>query len=162
MDAASADNAADVTAETNHWRFEFIFKPKRKVESGNPNIQYGYQATIVIMTSLKMNRLLSVATINMNMNFEIEIRKQTWLMPRKPCRLQMDWQTDGHVIPLYPSNFVGRVIGRVYINKSTHENIIAWYTEASTFWLTHPIPFLPCELNAAHFLTPSCGGLIDR
>ena len=35
-----------------------------------------------------------MATINMHMKFEIEILKQTWLMLRKPCRLQTDGQTD--------------------------------------------------------------------
>ena len=64
------------------------------------------------MTSLKINRLLPLATINMHMKFEIEIPKQTWLMLRKPCRLQTDGRTDGQtdkVNPVYPpSNFVGR------------------------------------------------------
>ena len=61
-----------------------------------------------------------MATINMHMKFEIEIPKETWLMLRKPCRLQTDGQTDRRtdgrtdgrtdkVIPVYPpSNFVGR------------------------------------------------------
>ena len=53
-----------------------------------------------------------MATINMQMKFEIEIPKQTWLMLRKPCRLKTDGQTDGRtdkVNPVYPpSNFVGR------------------------------------------------------
>ena len=61
-----------------------------------------------------------MATINMHMKFEIEIPKQTWLMLRKPCRLQTDGRTDGRtdgqtdgrtdkVNPVYPpSNFVGR------------------------------------------------------
>ena len=56
-----------------------------------------------------------MATINMHMKFEIEIPKQTWLMFRKPCRLQTDGGTDGgmdgrtdKVNPVYPnSNFVG-------------------------------------------------------
>ena len=42
-----------------------------------------------------------MATINMHMKFEIEIPKQTWLMLRKPCRLQTDGQTD-KVNPVYP------------------------------------------------------------
>ena len=50
---------------------------------------------ILKVTSLKMNRLLPMATINMHMKFEIEIPKQTWLMLRKPCRLQTDGRTDG-------------------------------------------------------------------
>ena len=53
-----------------------------------------------------------MATVNMHMKFEIEIPKQTWLMLRKPCRLQTDGQTDRRtdkVNPVYPpSNFVGR------------------------------------------------------
>ena len=61
-----------------------------------------------------------MATINMHMKFEIEIPKQTWLMLRKPSRLQTDGRTDGRtdgqtdgwtdkVNPVYPpSNFVGR------------------------------------------------------
>ena len=46
-----------------------------------------------------------MATINILMKFEIEIPKQTWLMLRKPCRLQTDGQTDGRtdkVNPVYP------------------------------------------------------------
>ena len=43
---------------------------------------------------------------------EIEIPKQTWLMLRKPCRLQTDGRMDRRtdkVNPVYPpSNFVGR------------------------------------------------------
>ena len=53
-----------------------------------------------------------MATVNMHMKFEIDIPKQTWLMLRKPCRLQTDGRTDGQtdkVNPVYPpSNFVGR------------------------------------------------------
>ena len=75
-------------------------------------IQYGRLAAILKVTSLKINRLLPMATINMHMKFEIEIPRQTWLMLRKPCRLQTDGQTDGRtdkVNPVYPpSNFVGR------------------------------------------------------
>ena len=43
----------------------------------------------------KWHRWKSMATINMHMKFEIEIPKQTWLMLRKPCRLQTDGRTDG-------------------------------------------------------------------
>ena len=56
-----------------------------------------------------------MATINMHiLKFEIEIPKQTWLMLRKPCRLQTDGRTDGQgesSIP--PSNFVGRGYNKV-------------------------------------------------
>ena len=58
-------------------------------------------AAILKVTSLKTNRLLPMATINMHMKFEIEIPKQTWLMVRKPCRLQTDGRTD-KVNPVYP------------------------------------------------------------
>ena len=64
-----------------------------------------------------------MATINMHMKFEIEIQKETWLMLRKPCRLQTDGQTDGRTdgqgessIP--PSNFVGRGYNEVYMTPN--------------------------------------------
>ena len=67
---------------------ELIFKAKLKLESGNKKIQYGHQAAILQVTSLKINRLLPMITINMHMKFEIEIPKQTWLTLWKPCHLQ--------------------------------------------------------------------------
>ena len=76
------------------WSLKLVFKAKVKLESGNQKIQYGRQAAILKVTSLKINRLLPVATINMHMKFEIEILKKTWLMLRKPCRLQADGRTD--------------------------------------------------------------------
>ena len=76
------------------WSLMLIFKPKVKLESGNQKNQYGRQEAILKLTSLKINRLLPMATINMHMKFEIEITKQTWLMLRKPCRLQTDGRTD--------------------------------------------------------------------
>ena len=96
------------------WSLKLIFKAKVKLESGNQKIQYGRQAAILKVTSLKINRLLPMATINMHMKFEIEIPKQTWLMLRKPCRLQTDGRTDGLTdgrtrwIQYTPSNFVGQ------------------------------------------------------
>ena len=39
---------------------EFIFKTKLKLESGNQKIQYGCQAAILKLTSLKINRLLPI------------------------------------------------------------------------------------------------------
>ena len=77
------------------WSLELIFKAKLKLESGNQKIQYGCQAAILKVTSLKINRLLPMTIINMHMKFEIVIPKQTWLMLRKPCRLQTDGRTDG-------------------------------------------------------------------
>ena len=71
-----------------HWSLELIFTAKLKLESGNQKIQYGHQAAILKVASLKINRLLPMTTINMHMKFEMEIPKQTWLTLRKPCRLQ--------------------------------------------------------------------------
>ena len=66
-------------------------------ESRNRKIQYVRQAAILKVTSLKINRLLPMATINMHLKFEIEIPKQTWLMLRKPCHLQTDGRSDGRM-----------------------------------------------------------------
>ena len=52
-----------------------------ELEFGNKKIRYGYQAAILKVTSLKNNRLLPVAIINMHMKFECGIPKQTWLTP---------------------------------------------------------------------------------
>ena len=76
------------------WSLDLIFEAKLKLESGNWKIQYDHQAAILEVTSLKINRLLAIATNNMHMKFEIEIPRQTWVTLRKPCRLQMDGQTD--------------------------------------------------------------------
>ena len=61
-----------------------------------------------------------MATINMHMEFEIEILKQTWLMLRKPCRLQTDGQTDGRtdkVNPVYPPPPQTSLGGGIIISK---------------------------------------------
>ena len=76
------------------WSLDSIFTAKLKLESGNQKIQYGRQAAILKVTSLKINRLLPIATNNMLVKFEIEIPKQAWVTLRKPCRLQTDGQTD--------------------------------------------------------------------
>ena len=65
-----------------------MFTAKRKLESGNQNMQNGHQAAILKVMSLKIKRLLPRTTINMHMKFEIETPKQTWLALQKPCRLQ--------------------------------------------------------------------------
>ena len=70
------------------WSLDLMFKAKLKLESGNWKIQYGHQAAILKVTSLKINRLWPMATNNMHMKFEIEIPKQTWVTLRKPYQLQ--------------------------------------------------------------------------
>ena len=56
-----------------------------------------------------------MAPINMHMKFEIEIPKETWLMLRKPCRLQTDGRTDGHgessIAPSNLNSLGGGIIG---------------------------------------------------
>ena len=49
-----------------HWSLNLIFKAKLKLESGNLRIQDGRQAAILRVTSLKINRLLPIATNNMH------------------------------------------------------------------------------------------------
>ena len=75
--------------------YDLIFEVKLKLESGNQKIQYGHQAAILKVTSLKIDMLLPMATLNIHMKFEIEIPKQTWRMLRKPCRLQTEGRTEG-------------------------------------------------------------------
>ena len=77
-----------------YWSLDLIFRAKQELESGNRKIQDGRQAAILKVTSLKINRLLAMATNNMHMKFQTEIPKQTWVTLRKPCRLQTDGRTD--------------------------------------------------------------------
>ena len=71
-----------------HWNLGLIFKAKLKLHSGNWKIEYDRQAAILKVISLKIYRLLPIATENMHMKFEIKIPQQTWFTPRKPCHLQ--------------------------------------------------------------------------
>ena len=73
------------------WSLKLIFKAKVKLESGN-------QKKTIWPPG---GHFLPMATTNMHMKFEIEIPKQTWLVLRKPCRLQTDGRT-GKVNPVYP------------------------------------------------------------
>ena len=77
-----------------YWSLDLIFKAKQKLESRNRKIQDGCHTTILKVTSLKINRLLPMATNNMPVKFQIEIPKQAWVTLRKPCLLQTDGQTD--------------------------------------------------------------------
>ena len=77
-----------------YWSLDLIFKAKQKLGSGNRKIPDGRQAAILKVTSLKINRLLPMATNNMHMKFQIENPKQTWVTVQKPCRLQTDGQTN--------------------------------------------------------------------
>ena len=71
-----------------YWSLESILIAKLKLKSGNWKIQYGWQAAILKVTSLKINQLWPMATNTMHMKFEIEILKQTWFTLQKPCKLQ--------------------------------------------------------------------------
>ena len=72
-----------------------------------------------------------MATINMHMKFEIEIPRETWLMLRKPCRLQTDGRTDGQdessiPPPPPPSNFVGRGIINIESKRVSWGISVEW------------------------------------
>ena len=68
-----------------HLSLELIFKAKLKLESGNQKFQYGHQVAIMKVTSLKINRLLPMTTMNMHMKFGVDIPKPNLkLESRKP------------------------------------------------------------------------------
>ena len=73
-----------------------------------------------------------MATINMHMKFEIEIPKETWLMLRKPCRLQTDGRTDGlmdKVNPVYtpPTSLGGGInMGWNYLSIPKLQRLHRW------------------------------------
>ena len=51
-------------------------------------IQYGCQAAILKVISLKINRFLPMATNEIHIKFEIEIPKQTRVTLQNPCQQQ--------------------------------------------------------------------------
>ena len=102
-------------------KFKVDIQSQSKVTVRKQKIQYGRPAAILKVTSLKINRLLPMATINMHMKFEIEILKETWLMLRKPCRLQTDGRTDGRTRWIQntppPTSLGGGIIKQPYSSK---------------------------------------------
>ena len=56
---------------------ELIFKVKLKLESGNQSIQYACQATILKLTSLKINRLLPIYISIVPLKFGVDFHSQT-------------------------------------------------------------------------------------
>ena len=71
------------------WSLELIFKAKLKLESGNHKIQYGRQAVILNLTSLKINRLLPIYISIVPLNFGADIQSQTEVRVRKPKKSDM-------------------------------------------------------------------------
>ena len=70
------------------------FKAKLKLESRNRKIQYGRQAAILKVTLLKINRLLSIYTSDVPLNFGLDIQSQTKARVRKPKIPR--WLPGGH------------------------------------------------------------------
>ena len=79
----------------SHWSFEFIFKAKLKLESGNQKIQYGCQAAILKLIPLKINRLLPIYTIIESLKFRVHVQSQTKVRVWKPKN--PIWLPGGHI-----------------------------------------------------------------
>ena len=90
------------TQVLGHWSFEFIFKAKLKLESGNQKIQYGCQEAIFKLTSLKINRLLPIYISIVPLKFGVDIRSQTKVRVRKPKNTI--WPPGGHFVSGIPEN----------------------------------------------------------
>ena len=82
------------TQVMGHWNFEFIFKAKLKLESGNQKIQYGCQVAILKLTPLKINRLLSIYISTLPLKFGVDIQSQTKVRVWK--QKNPTWLPDGH------------------------------------------------------------------
>ena len=131
-----------------HWSLDLMFKAKLKLESGNQKIQDGGQAAILRVTSLKINRLLPMATNNMHIKFEIEIPKHTGVM------LRTDRQTDGpgdSSIPPPPHTHTHTTLRWVGY-------IINWWHEWKLQEICFDLFFLHYHLFHSWFscMTPSC------
>ena len=77
------------TQVLGHWSFKFIFKAKLILESENQKIQYGCQAAILKLTSLKINRLLPIYISTAPLKFRVDIQSQTKVRVRKPKKSNM-------------------------------------------------------------------------
>ena len=73
---------------------ELIFEAKLKLESGKQKIQYGCQAAVLKLTSLKINRLLPIYISIMPLNFGVDIQSQTKVRDWKPKIII--WPPGGH------------------------------------------------------------------
>ena len=78
----------------SHWSFEFIFKAKLKLESGNQKIQYGCQAAILELTQLKINRIIPIYISTVPLKFGVDIHSQTKVRVWKPKN--PIWPPGGH------------------------------------------------------------------
>ena len=76
--------SSSYTQLLSHWSFEFLFKAKLKLESGNRKIQYGCHAAILKLTPLKINRLLPIYISTVPLKFGVDIQIQTKVRVRKP------------------------------------------------------------------------------
>ena len=95
------------------WSLKLIFKAKVKLESGNQKIQYGRQAAILKVTSLKINRLLPMNNPhayeiwNWNTKANLTYAPETMSSTGRRTDRRTDGQGESS-IPPPPSNFVGR------------------------------------------------------
>ena len=98
-------------------KFRLDIQSQTKVRVQKPKKNQDGRKAILRVTSLKINKLLPMATNNMHIKFEIEIPQQTWVMLQKPCRLQTDGQTDRRTRWIQytpPPTSLGRVIIIIY------------------------------------------------
>ena len=85
-----------------YWSLDLLFKAELNLESGNQKkIQYDYTVAILKLVALKIYRRLHIAKNKTYMEFEIQIRKKTSVIPRKPCHLFLKskgriWLRGGH------------------------------------------------------------------
>ena len=75
-----------------HLSLELIFIAKLKLEAGNQNIQYGCLAAILILTLLKINRLLHIYISIVLLKFGVDIQSQTKVRVWKPKKIQYGHQ----------------------------------------------------------------------
>ena len=90
---------------------ELIFKAKLQVEPGNQKILDGHQAAILEVTSLKINRLLPVATTICVWNLKLKFQSKLDLCSgNHVVYRRTDGQTDGQTRWIWytPSNFIGQ------------------------------------------------------
>ena len=131
------------------WNLDLIFKAKLKFQSANWKIQHGCQVAILKVTSLKINRLLPIATKGLRSGNHVIYR---WT----------EGQTDREgESSTPPTNFVGRgykntinkiFVFQMYLNSKILLTITnSWNSISRVSLSTHHIQYvINCWIGARH------------
>ena len=122
------------TEKLCHWSLELIFKAKLKLESGNQKLQYGHQAAILKVTSLKIIRLLPIYISIVPLKFVVDIQSQTKVRARK--QKNPIWPSGGH----FEINVAENQYGSAYDHHQHAYEVWNWNSKANLTYTPEIMP----------------------